>query len=318
MELVPSGNLHPNHRLSLGGKITLFNCKRAPTTVDNKSGELKFCSVSFKRELNQFLRAADGAAVISRKTCAHVDIVTCQCAIDVQKRATTPCVLVTKKGETGESFQYSLLTLSSSNELKPCVEFKLPYPMSGHVSILQGPTVVWRQAGCVFYTSLQAGEVRQIPFQLSHSVIGELPLHKGQVFVIGLQSFSEQSSNHPSTSPTLGYFLENGHMFDSNMLLPQPYICITKCILVISADLVDDVLRSAVVTATSNQQLVYFEDGIVKDTCQLPFETPEDIQVVHTGRNGVLFVISFHQGHVCAIWKDSFQVCKTWVYVSLY
>uniref|UniRef100_A0A3Q3M048 FA complementation group B n=1 Tax=Mastacembelus armatus TaxID=205130 RepID=A0A3Q3M048_9TELE len=279
------------HRLSLCGNIIVFDCKTA--TNDSEKSELLFCSFSFDRPDNTFLKAADGAAVISRKTAAHVDVVKCNCAVDVQKRVTVPCVLVTKKSKKGQTFQYSLLTLNSSNRLEPRVEFKLPYQMRENVSILQGPTVLWTHAGNVFYTSLKAGEVRQIPIQWCHCVVGELPL--GQA---------------------LGCFVENGQVFDCTMILPHPYICITRCLMVLSADKVDDVLKSSVVAATSNRQLVYFENGVVKDTCQLPFEQPEDIQMVNTGRNGCLFVISFQQGHVCAVWKETFQVSSHWSGVS--
>ncbi|XP_029314645.1 Fanconi anemia group B protein [Cottoperca gobio] len=317
MEILLSEDLYLSpHRLSLFGKIILFNCERASATNDSERSELIFCSLSFKREDNRFLKAADGAAVISRNRSAHVAIVKCKCVIHVQKRVTMPCILVTKKSEKGESFQYSLLTLSSSNGLEPCIEFKLSYQMKENVSILQGPTVLWSHAGNVFYASLQAGEVRQIPIQLSHNVIGELPLHKEQVFVLGLQNLSDQCSNTQPTGQTLGYFVESGHVFDGAMILPYPYVCITRCILVLSAEKGEDVLNSAVVAATSNQQLVYFENGIVKDVCQLPFDQPENIQVVNTGRNGSLFVISFHQGHVCAMWKETFQIASHWSSVS--
>lgn len=298
------------HRLTLSGSLFTFSCQRTSATKDSERSDstLVFCRLSFERENNAFLKAADGAAVISGGISSHVDIIKCKCAINVQKRVTTPCVLVSKKSEDGESFQYSLLTLSSSNRLQPCIEFKLPYQIRENVSILQGPTVLWSHAGNVFYKSLQAGEVRQIPIQLSHSLVGELPLHKEQVFVLGLQNLS----NNQSTGQTLGCFVENGHVFDGSIILPHPYMCITRCILVLSAEKVDGdgVLRSAVVAATSHQQLVYFENGIVKDICQLPFEQPENIQMVDTGRNGCLFALSFHQGHVCAVWKKTFQVCK--------
>uniref|UniRef100_A0A3Q1II82 FA complementation group B n=1 Tax=Anabas testudineus TaxID=64144 RepID=A0A3Q1II82_ANATE len=294
------------HRLSFGGKITLFNCNRASN--DGERSNLVFNSLSYEREENRFSKASDGAAVISKKRSVIVDIVKCQCAIDVQKRVSTQCVLLTKKREKAESFQYSLLTLSSSNRMEPCVEFKLPYQMDEGVCILQGPTVLWTHAGTVFYTSLQAGEVRQIPIQLSHCVMAEIPFHKGQIFVLGLQNDSDQCPNNQATKQTLGYCVETGQVFDGCMILPHPYICITRCMLVLSADRVDGLLKSAVVVATSNQQMVYFENGIVKDLCQLPFEQPEDIQMVNTGRNGCLFVISFHQGHVCAVWRETFQV----------
>ncbi|XP_050926987.1 LOW QUALITY PROTEIN: Fanconi anemia group B protein [Lates calcarifer] len=312
MERSGLGDLHQYpHRVSLYGKIILFNCKRASGTNDGERSELMFNSFSFGRDDNAFLKAADGAAVLSRKTSAHVDIVKCKCVTDVQKRVTTPCVLVTQKSDKGESFRYSLFTLSSSNQLEPCIEFKLPYQIRDTVSILQGPTVLWSHGGYVFYTSLQTGKVRQIPIQLSHCVIGELPFHKGELFILGLQDEINQS-----TSKTLGYFVENTHTFDGTVILPHPYFCITRCVLVLSADKVDGVLKSAVVAVTSNQQLVYFENGIVKDICQLPFEQPEDIQVMNTGRNGCLFVISFHQGHVCAVWKETFQASSHWSGVS--
>lgn len=303
------------HRLSSCGRITAFNCKRVYfATNDGERSELTFSSLSFEREENRFSKASDGAAVISSKRSARVGIVKCKCALDARNRVTKQCVLVTRKSEKGVSFQYSLLTLGSSNRLEPCIQFKLSYQMNEDVCILQGPTVLWTHVGNVFYTSLQAGEVRQIPIQLSRCVIAELPLRTGQIFVLGLQHKSEECPNNQATQQTLGYFVETGHVFDGSMILPHPYICITRCMLVLSADRVDGVLKSAVVVATSNQQMVYFENGIVKDTCQLPFEEPEDIQVVNAGRNACLFVISFHQGHVCAVWKETLQVCEKWVF----
>ncbi|XP_034417003.1 Fanconi anemia group B protein isoform X2 [Cyclopterus lumpus] len=160
MERLPSEDLYRNpHRLSLCGKIILFDCKRASATNDSDRSELTFCSLSFEREVNAFLKAADGAAVVSRKRSARVDVVTCKSVLHGQKRVTTPCILVTKKSEKGLSFQYSLLTLSSSNRLESCMEFKLPYQMKEGVSVLQGPTVVWSHAGDVFHVSLQTGEI---------------------------------------------------------------------------------------------------------------------------------------------------------------
>ncbi|KAG7227656.1 hypothetical protein INR49_029417, partial [Caranx melampygus] len=312
MERLPCEDVYRNpHRVSRYGQIILFNCKRASGTVSGERNELIFRSFSFEREDGRFLKAAEGAAVISKAKSAHVDVVKCKCVIDVQRRVATPCVLVTRKSEKGEGFKYSLLTLSSSNRLEPRIEFKLTYQIRESVSILQGPTVLWSHAGNIFYTSLQAGEVRQIPIKLSHSVVGELPLHKGQVFFLGVQN-----ENNSPTSQTLGYFVENGHAFDGSMILPHPYICITRCMLVLSAEEVDGVLKSAVVAVTSNQQLVYFENGSVKDTCELTFQQPEDIQLVNTGRNGCFFVVSFHQGHVCAVWKEGFQIASHWSGVS--
>ncbi|KAM9851233.1 Fanconi anemia group B protein [Aulostomus maculatus] len=294
-------------KLSFSGNLNLFN---ASSSRNDERIELTFRSFSFKPQRNKFLQAADGAAVISRRRAARVEVEKCQCAVHARERSDVACVLVSNKDEKG--FHYSLLTLDSSNRLEHCFEWNLPYHLGGNVSILQGPSVLWGHAGSVFFTSLQAAEVRQVPFQLSHCIIGELPLCKRQVFVIGLQSMSEQNSNNN----TLGYFIGNGQTFDGALILPRPYISITKHILVLSAEYVEGELTSAVVAVTSSQQLVYFENGVVKDVCRLPFELPEDVQLVHTGRNGVLFVVTFQQGNVCAVWKDTFQASSQWSGVS--
>ncbi|KAM4609449.1 Fanconi anemia group B protein [Polymixia lowei] len=305
------------HLLSICGRIILFQCKRPSAHRGSEINvtELKFCSLSFKQEDNTFLKGNDGVTVINRKGSSDVDIVTCKCVLDVQKRVTTPCVLLTQS-KKGESFKYSLLTLSSSNRLEPHLEFKLPYQMRENVSILQGPTVLWTHAGVVFYMSLQAGEVRQIPTKFSQTLIGELPVDRGQVFILGWQNPSAEclkdQCNSTGSSQTLGYIVENEQMFDGTLILPHVYSSITQCILVLSAEKVDGVLKSSVVAATSKKQLVYFENGIPKEVCQLPFNGAEDIQMVNTGRNGCLFTISFDQGHVCAIWKETFQVASCW------
>uniref|UniRef100_A0A3Q3N0U8 FA complementation group B n=1 Tax=Labrus bergylta TaxID=56723 RepID=A0A3Q3N0U8_9LABR len=301
---------NPN-RLSHYGKIILFNCKQASAANEDR-GELLFCCLSFERDVNRFMKAADGAAVIRGKTPAHVDIVGCKCVINVRERVTTPCILVTKTSKKGDSYHYSLLTSGSSNRLEPCIEFKLPYQMKENVAILHGPTVLWSHDDDVFYTSPQAGEVRQIPIKFSHSIFGELPLHKERVFILGQQNISEKLLNNQPRSLILCYFVESGHMFDGTMVLPHPYMCITQCILVLSAAKEENVLKSDVVAATSNKQLVYFENGIVKETCQLPFDQPENIQVVNTGRCGFLFVVYFHQGHVCTVWRETFKATSHW------
>lgn len=113
-----------------------------------------------------------------------------------------------------------------------------------------------------------------------------------------------------TTSKTCGYFVQHGQVFDGSVVLPHPYISITCCILVLSAEKADAMLKTSAVVATSNQQLLYVENSVVKDVCQLPFMHPEDIQLVNTGRNGSLFIISFNEGHVCAVWKENFHVCK--------
>ncbi|CAN9497692.1 unnamed protein product [Ophioblennius macclurei] len=308
------------HWLSFRGEIISFYCKRASVTEedDNKkreTSELLFCRFAYDRENKSLAKRREGSYVISKKT-SSAHVVKCTSAAD-QHGVTSACVLVTKKSLKRSSFQCSLFTLNASDRLMPCIDLQLPYQLKEeHVSIHQGPTVVWCHEDSVFYTSLHTGGVRQIPLQLSHSIIAELPLHKSQIFILGLQKSSDQSSDKQITSQTCGYTIEDGRVFDGTVVLPHPYMCITRCILVLSADCVDGVPSCAMVAATSNRQLVYFENAVVKDTCELPFEQPENIQVVDTGRNGCLYAISFQQGHVCAVWKETFQIASCWSGVS--
>uniref|UniRef100_H2TF09 FA complementation group B n=1 Tax=Takifugu rubripes TaxID=31033 RepID=H2TF09_TAKRU len=270
---------------------------------------LAFSRLSYNRENDVFVKAAEGAAVLSGGISSRADILTCKCVLNYQKRVKTPCILVLKKGEGEKNFQYSLFTLSS-DRLELCLEFRLPYELRENVRVLGGPAVMWRQAGDVCFISAQTGAVRRLPVQVQHCVFGELPLCKGNVFVIGGQELSSARC----VSPNPGHFIESGHTFDGNMILPQPYISLTQCMLILSTEKTDcnKVVQSAVVVATSRQQLVYFENGVVKNACQLPFEQPNNIQLVDTGRSGSMFVISFQKGHACAVWKETFQIAEQW------
>ncbi|XP_024143021.1 Fanconi anemia group B protein [Oryzias melastigma] len=299
-------DLNARH-LSHGGHLMAFSCKRSKTESEGERTELLFRKLVFEPDRNRFVNAARGSAVIGRKTSACVNILKCERAVDVQGRVRAACVLVTRRSGKVRAFKYSLLTVSSSDQLEPRIEFKLPYQMTDRVSILQGPTVMWTHDGCIFYTSIQAEGVRKIPISLSPCVFGELPLCKPQAFIIGQ---SEGSANNQPT--TLAYLVGDGQVFDGSVILPHPYVGITESILVLRADREDAVLKCNLVAATSSQQLVYFESGIAKDACPLPFEQAEDIQVADLGRNGSIIVISFHQGNVCAVWKDTFQVASQW------
>ncbi|KAM9342928.1 Fanconi anemia group B protein isoform 2-T2 [Pholidichthys leucotaenia] len=300
------------HWLAHRGNIILFNCRRAPDADDSERSELLFRSLSFERGEQAFLRTADGVAVISRKPSARVDIIKCQCVTVVQRRASAPCILVTRKSETGHSFQYSVLTLVSFDRLEPCIEFKLPYQINKDVHILRGPTVLWGHEGGIFFTSPRAGGVRQVPLQSSRWVVGELSPHRGQVFVLGLRTLSDECSGSRPPGKTFGCLVEDGQVFDGAVVIPHPYVSITQCVLVLQTERVHGALKCSLVAATSQKQLVYFVNGLVKDVCELPLEQPESIRLVDTGRTGCLFVIANRQGRVCAIWKDTFQIASCW------
>ncbi|CAB1328842.1 unnamed protein product [Coregonus sp. 'balchen'] len=108
------------------------------------------------------------------------------------------------------------------------MEFKLPYQMKDNVTVLQGPTVIWSHEG----------EVSQMPTKLSLNFIGEDPLNKRKIFILGSQTLSKECLNDqldsPGGSKTLGYFVEDGQVFNSTLILPHAYSSITQCVFVIS------------------------------------------------------------------------------------
>lgn len=128
------------------------------------------------------------------------------------------------------------------------MEFKLPYLIKGNVTVLKGPSVIWSHEGVVFYISLQAGEVRQMPIKLALNFIGEDPLNKRKIFILDSQTLSKECLNDqldsPGRSKTLGYFVEEGQVFNSALILPHAYSSITPCRFVISAEEVNSVSKS--------------------------------------------------------------------------
>lgn len=305
-------------RLSLCGKIVVFQHVSARGR-NRYSSEVSFSSLSFKPEGGAFKQERDGRAVVDRGRSSNVDIVKCQCVFSGHERVDTPCVLLALGGDAGR-FQYRLLTLSHWDSLEACMDFELPCQIREHVSILRGPSVLCSHAGSVYHVSLRDGEVTVREIAVTpHAVIGLLPSGRGDVVLLKPHNPTACTKRRPTTthsSQILAYFLENGRTLDGALFLPHAYSSVIRCVFVLSVEKVNDVFESALVAATCKKQLVYFENGIPKEVCQLPFDGPEDIQMVNTGRNGCLFIIYFDQGHVCAIWKETLQVASCWSGVS--
>ncbi|CAL8268290.1 unnamed protein product [Lota lota] len=310
---------HAFHHLSFCGRIVSLQCKRGN---ESNASEILCRSLTFNTEQNSFLAADDGR-VLYKKRAADVDIVTCACVHDVQKRVSTPFILL-KQGNKEGSYTYVLLALSSSMKQETKMTFKLPYQLSENVYITHGPIVLWTHVGVGFHACVQeerdVGVVRPTPAHLSRPLIGVLPLHKGDVFMIGpvanqfKKGFSTtETLGNQTSSQSTGYLLVRAELFDAAVMLPCAYIPVTQSLLVLRAETVNGALtKSSVVAATSEKQLVRFENGVPKDVCRLPFDGPEDIRLVDTGRNGRLITVRFGQGHVCAVWEDTFQVAAHW------
>ncbi|XP_035250027.1 Fanconi anemia group B protein [Anguilla anguilla] len=324
MDAPPSGAVfsqrgQPSKLLNHNGDILSFQFihSLASGGESQRGSELRVTRMSFHRETKAFPIKIEGMTVINKSSSTSVDVVDCASVVDVKVGLTVPCLLLKQRKKKGAHFKYILLTVSHSNSLCPHLEFKLLYEIKDNLTFLQGPTVLWRNAGIIYYMSLQVGEVKPVPLRLSSvSFIGELPLDKRKIIIFGSQISSKERTVDAQADVwgqrNLGYFLEEGKEFDGAWVLPHAYSSVVKCMLLISAEEDEDGLKSTVVAATCRKQLVWFEGGAPRDICVLPFEEPQNILMVDTGRNGCFFAISFSHGNVCTVWKDSFQVASCW------
>ncbi|KAL4608874.1 Fanconi anemia group B protein [Arapaima gigas] len=289
------------------------------------SSQLAYRRMSFERHSGQFSIKNEGMAFINKSSSLDVHFVSCAPALDVKSGQTVPCILLRKCRRKSTGFKYVFLILCSSGSLDLHLEFRLPYEIKDSVTFLQGPTVLWSHEGTVFYTSSEAREVRQVPIELSSIIfIGELPVDSRKIIVLGSQKSTKDANCQldiiwPHRS--LGYLLEDGRLLDAEWALPHAYSSVVKCVFFVSAKEVSSGLKSTVVAATSKKQLVWFECGVPKHMCQLPFEDPKSIEMADTGRDGCLFIVSFTQRRFCSVWKNSFQVARcwedvTWVFVD--
>ncbi|XP_061083050.1 Fanconi anemia group B protein [Conger conger] len=282
-----------------------------------RGSELRVTRMSFQRETKAFPIKFEGKTDINKSSSTSVEVVDCSSVVDVKVGLTVPCVLLKRSKKQGAHLKYLLFTLSHSNSLNPHLEFKVPYEIKDNLTLLHGPTVLWSNAGMIYYISLQVGEVKQVPLHLSSvSFIGELPLDQRKIIIFGSKiSSTERTADAQADAwgqRNVGYFLEEGKEFDGAWVLPHAYSSVVKCMLLLSTEEDEGGPKVTVVAATSGKQLVWFEGGAPRDVCTLPFEEPQNVMLVDTGRNGCLFTVSFSHGNVCTVWKDSFQVASCW------
>ncbi|XP_056123253.1 Fanconi anemia group B protein [Rhinichthys klamathensis goyatoka] len=291
--------------LSFAGEVLVFQCSKPRD--HRKGSEVSFLRLSFDQTLQTFSVTDHSAHPIHRESSSETLIVHCASAFDAQLRQKVPCVLLRICKKRTSAFKYMLYSIGG----KLHVEFALPYEIRDHISILQGPTLIWSHESSVFWASSQSGGVKEVPIPFkSIKFIGELPLHKRKLVIQGTTN---------DVKNTLYFIGGDDEHCDAACLVPNAYVSVLQCMLVLSAEEDGGSIKSRVLAATSTKQLVRFEDGFPRDVCALPYEHPLSVRAVHTPRNERLVVVSFSQGNVCAVWNDTFQVawCVTGVCLLL-
>ncbi|KAI7808428.1 Fanconi anemia group B protein [Triplophysa rosa] len=307
--------------LTVGGDVLVFQCKTVSSrSRDQRRGsEVTFYSLTFNPDTRSFFRKDHTMYPLHRDGSAESHIVHCSCALDVGQRRKVPCVLLRLCRKRSSAFKYTLYSVNSLTDAKLRVDFVLPYEMRENISIVQGPTLVWCHENTVCYVCSQTPGVKELPVPMTVRFIGGLPLRLRKLVVLGSPVVSKEGLNESLSVTGLKntlYFMEDERTLTGDCLVPDAYSSVIQCMAVLSADEMGGSVRSAVLVATSMKQLVYFENAVPLDVCLLPYEHPQSIRTLHTVRND-LFIITFSQGNVCAVWKDSFQVGCCWTDVRV-
>ncbi|XP_062391044.1 Fanconi anemia group B protein, partial [Sardina pilchardus] len=303
--------------ITFNGDILSFQCRCSHQDGDSrKKSELTCLRLSFSKETNCFT-SQNGDAPIYKDSSAEVDVVCCSSALDVRKKIVVPCILLRLWKRKTSCFKYKLISLTSATKAELHVEFNSQYELQDGVAIFQGPTVLWTHENIVHYASAQTSKVKSIAVQMSVVFLGELC---SNVIVLGSQIHSKEEVNGQISvckdNKIIGYSVEDGTAINGTCIIPNAYSSVVRCSLVVSAVEVRGHMQVNMVVATNKKQLVCFENGKLKEVCQLPFEEPECIKMATVGNSGLVIVVSFNQGNVCAVWKDTFQVAACWSGVS--
>ncbi|MGH0145288.1 UNVERIFIED_CONTAM: hypothetical protein FKN15_005035 [Acipenser sinensis] len=299
--------------IAFNGEVLYFRLTIARLTngETDRTSELLFRRMAFKESTGRFETKSEGKASINRGT-SNMEIMCCSSATDAKTGMLVPCILLKQYKKKRTSFRYALLIVHSSNNLEPHMEFKLQYELKDNVTLLKGPTVLWSNEETVYFTSLKTGKVLSVPIQLpSVQLIGELQ-GKGIVVLGARKCMAEEHGDAQSDQVVwgnefVGYSLETEKTFNAAQFLPHAYSSVVICMFIDTAEELDNQLKATVVAATTKNQLIWFEGGIPKDVCQLPFEGPQKIEKATTGREDSLFVVTFDCGYVCSVWKEGWK-----------
>ncbi|XP_019380226.1 PREDICTED: Fanconi anemia group B protein [Gavialis gangeticus] len=307
--------------LSYNGEVLIFHLSKAKCgegTV-NKTARLHVRRMVFDSDTKLFVQKSSGLFSMHGGRLG-IEMVCCSCTADFRTGINLPCILMKKKGENSV-FKYFLLLLHNSNEFEPCLNFKLDYDLKEDIRLFTGPSVLWRHAQKLFYISPTTCTVLSAPIHLS-SIQWAGDIENEGIIVLGVRTvcspeggdWQKLCSSDEATwgSKFFGYSLENQKILSDTCFLPHAYSTVVSCVHVCKFKVLKSQFITSVVAVTHKNQLIWFQDGLPKDVCQLPYEEPYLIQIATTSGNNLFFIVSFASGDVCAVWKDSFQVAAKW------
>ncbi|XP_038613266.1 Fanconi anemia group B protein [Tachyglossus aculeatus] len=306
--------------LSYNGEVLVFQLSRRKLSEERpaKISRLHVRKMAFDRGTRTFIQQATGIFSLHGEHFS-VEMVCCSCTVDSRTGINLPCILMRKKKKPS-MFKYFLLLLHSSNKFEQRLAFELDYELQDDVKLLAGPSVLWRHSSAVFYISSQTATIVSAPVLFS-SIEWAGDIENLGTVILGVREAHlpmEEISQVASESDAaiwgtefFVYSIERKETLTGACFLPHAYGSVVTCVHVCAIEVLDKQFRTSVVAVTSKNQLIWFQDGLPKNICQLPYENPHEVQVM-ASVGGDFFIVFFESSNVCAIWKNDFQVTSRW------
>ncbi|NXX87075.1 FANCB protein, partial [Urocolius indicus] len=306
--------------LPYNGEVLIFKLSKAERAEGAADKAMNLCvrRMAFNRDTKLFVQKSSGVFSMHASH-LKIEIICCSCTVDSRTGIILPCILMKKK-KHNNVVKYLLLLLHSSNKFELSFHFKLDYEMKEDIRLFPGPSVLWRHANKLFYISSDTCTILSAPVQLSSVVwTGEIA-DEGTV-VLGIRTAPESEDEDEFFtsdraiwgSEFFAYAIETQKMLPGTCFMPHAYSRVVSSVYVCKNETLKKQLRVSLVAVTQKNQLIWFQDGLPKGVCELPYEKPYSVRTAVTSSNDLLFIVSFASGNICAVQRrDSLQVASKW------
>uniref|UniRef100_A0A8C5T351 FA complementation group B n=1 Tax=Malurus cyaneus samueli TaxID=2593467 RepID=A0A8C5T351_9PASS len=307
--------------LSYNGEVLIFQLSKPKHAEEAGDKTMNLCvrRMVFNRDAKLFVQKSSGVFSMLASH-SKIEMICCSCTRDSRTGIILPCIFMKKKKRN--NVKYFLLLLHSSNKFEPSFYFKLDYELKEDIRLFAGPSVLWRHSNKLFYISSNTCVVQSAPVQLSSIVwTGEI-VGEGTV-VLGIRTAclpeTEDADGFSVSdraiwgSEFFGYAIQTQKMLTSTCFMPHAYSKVVSSVYICKSERLKKQLRISLVAVTHKNQLIWFQNGVPKGVCELPFEKPCSVKPAVTCSKDLLFVVSFASGNSCVVQRrDSLQVASKW------
>ncbi|KAK1189651.1 FANCB protein, partial [Pygoscelis papua] len=308
--------------LSYNGEVLIFQLSKPKHMEGAADKTMNLCvrRMAFNRDTKLFVQKSSGVFSMHASH-LKIEIICCGCTTDSRTGIILPCILMKKK-KNPNVVKYLLLLLHNSNQFEQSFHFKLDYELKEDIRLATGPSVLWRHANKLFYISSNTCTVLSAPVQLS-SVVWTGEIEDEGTVVLGIRTAclpENEDEDEFSTSDRaiwgsefFGYAIETQKMLTGTCFMPHAYSRVVSSVCICKNEILKKQLQISLVAITHKNQLIWFQDGLPKGVCELPYEKPCSVKTAVISSNDLLFVVSFASGNVCVVQRrDSLQVASKW------